>query len=132
MNRPLLPLAHRCADATDPPDRVLAARRPARRTPRRVRPGPPGPLDARHRAGPQGALGSYGVPAFSPDGQELLAVGDDQVVRVWPRAGKDAIDPDATRVLRWPIYCEQVGAIYAMALSPDDGGKRVAIGEGTG
>ena len=62
---------------------------------------------------------------FTPDGKQLLAVGDDKVVRVWSFAdGK--IDPRSVRVLRWGIWREQRGAIYALALSPD--GKRIAIG----
>ncbi|HVS35226.1 MAG TPA: hypothetical protein VMS17_06560, partial [Gemmataceae bacterium] len=62
---------------------------------------------------------------FTPDGKRLLAIGDDKVVRVWSFAdGK--IDPQSVRVLRWGIWREQRGAIYAMDISAD--GKRVVIG----
>jgi hypothetical protein len=72
------------------------------------------------RTGPCDAL------AFSGDGKALLAVGDDKVVRVWPVAdGKLALD-DA-RALRWMIYREQRGAIYALALSPEREQRQVAI-----
>lgn len=67
------------------------------------------------------------VLTFTPDGTELLAAGDDKVIRVWPVA-KDQLQTDAARVLRWPIFREQLGSIYAFALSPHDGGKSVAVG----
>ncbi len=72
-------------------------------------------------------LGNCDVLTFSPDGKELLAVGDEKVVRVW-KVEDTKLSDKSDRVLRWPIYREQRGAIYAMALSPNDGGKRVAIG----
>lgn len=62
---------------------------------------------------------------FTDDGKFLLAAGDDKVVSIW-RHGATGLDPVQT--LRWPSWREQRGAIYAMALSPDDGNKRVAIG----
>lgn len=64
---------------------------------------------------------------FTPDGGHLLAAGDDKVVRIWP-VGKASLSVADARVLRWPIYREQRGGIFALALSPDDGGKRIAIG----
>jgi WD40 repeat protein len=65
------------------------------------------------------------VLLFSPDANELLAAGDDKVVRIW-QAEKDTLRRES-RVLRWPTFREQRGGIYAMALSPDDGGARVAV-----
>lgn len=61
---------------------------------------------------------------FSPIGDELLAAGDDKVVRAWP-VRSDALDVENSRVLRWPTFREQRGGIYAMGLSPD--ARRVAI-----
>jgi WD40 repeat protein/uncharacterized caspase-like protein len=64
--------------------------------------------------------------AFTADGKFLLAVGDDKLVRAWPFAdGK--LDVGRARALRWMIYREQRGAIYAMALSPDEEQRYVAI-----
>src|SRR5260370_8359181 len=56
------------------------------------------------------------------EGNQLLAGGDDKVVNVWlfekGKLGRD-------QPLRWPIWREQRGAIYALALSPDS--KCIAI-----
>ena len=72
-----------------------------------------------------GRTGACDDLRFTPDGKQLLAVGDDKVIRVWSFAdGK--IDPKSVRVLRWGVWREQRGAIYAMDLSPD--GKCVAVG----
>jgi WD40 repeat protein len=76
---------------------------------------------------PGGRLGSCDALLFSPAGNELLAAGDDKVVRIW-RVGKQTLFTTTARVLRWPIYREQRGSIFAMALSPRDGGARIAIG----
>jgi len=65
--------------------------------------------------------------AFTGDGKHLLAVGDDKVVRVWDFQG-DRINPESVKVLRWAVWREQRGAIYALAVSPDPEGRRVAIG----
>jgi WD40 repeat protein len=78
-----------------------------------------------------GRTGSCDVLTFTPDGTRLLAVGDDKVVRRWivDDAGFSArkLSP-----LRWPIFREQRGAIFALALSPDRGADQVAIaGHGT-
>jgi WD40 repeat protein len=62
---------------------------------------------------------------FTADGSELLAAGEDKVVRAWP-LGADTIRREAARVLRWPTYREQQGSIFALALSPD--GRQVAVG----
>jgi WD40 repeat protein len=89
--------------------------------------------DRRDRQDPEllvesgGRMGTCDVLTFTADGNYLLAAGDDKVVRVWPyRAGQ--LDSHAARGLRWGSWREQRGAIYALALSPDPAGKRVAIG----
>src|SRR5580692_6596415 len=49
--------------------------------------------------------------------QYRLAIGDDKVVRIWPyRDGK--LQKEGMKVLRWSVWREQRGAIFAMALSP--------------
>jgi WD40 repeat protein len=63
---------------------------------------------------------------FTPDGGQLLAAGDDKVVRVW-QAGEKTLRPDPVRVLRWPTFREQRGGIYAAALSPDASARHVAV-----
>jgi WD40 repeat protein len=65
------------------------------------------------------------VLTFSPSGDTLMAAGDDKVVRLW-RVGADRFLNHRSRTLRWPIYREQRGGIFAMALSPDV--QRVAVG----
>jgi len=63
--------------------------------------------------------------AFGPDGKTLYAGGFDKVVRVWnldPKSGRFAIDPFAYRV---PISPGNVGAINALAISPD--GEWIAV-----
>jgi serine/threonine protein kinase/WD40 repeat protein len=62
---------------------------------------------------------------FTPDGSELLAAGDDKVVRIW-KVGESRFIGHVSRTLRWPIYREQRGGIFAMALSPD--ASRLVIG----
>src|SRR6266545_1558219 len=97
---------------------------------------PPGraqQMDRRSRDEPEifveggGRLGPCDHLRFTPDGQFLLAAGDDKVVRVWPHSatGLDT-DRNHTQTLRWRAWREQRGAIYALAISPD--GNRVAIG----
>src|SRR5437763_13538169 len=77
-----------------------------------------------------GRTGACDALLFSADGQELLAAGDDKVVLAVPlgegRAGP-TLDAASARALRWPIWREQRGAIYAAALSPDPGQKFVAV-----
>jgi WD40 repeat protein len=64
------------------------------------------------------------VLTFTRDGQHLLAAGDDKVVRIWP-CGPRGLDVNGGRVLRWSIWREQRGSIYALALDKDEG--RVAV-----
>jgi WD40 repeat protein len=92
-----------------------------------------GQNDRRDRQDPEliletgGRRGACDQLTFTADGRHLLAVGDDKVVRVWPvKDGR--LDSDASRVLRWSIWREQRGAIYALALSPDPEARQVAIG----
>ena len=50
---------------------------------------------------------------FTPDGKWVLTVGDDKVVRLWACTdGK--LDALSMRVLRWNIWREKRGAIYAL------------------
>src|SRR5437764_9873067 len=58
---------------------------------------------------------------FTPDGKELLAAGDDKVVRCWRVAGRK-LDADHPREVRWPIYREWRGNIYGMALAKSANG----------
>jgi WD40 repeat protein len=62
---------------------------------------------------------------FTPDGSELLAAGDDKVVRIWSVGARGFVN-HRSRTLRWPIYREQRGGIFAMALSPK--ASRVVVG----
>ena len=87
--------------------------------------------DRRDRKDPElvvesgGRMGTCDVLTFTADGKHLLAAGDDKVVRVWSyQDGR--LDPRSMKVLRWPIWREQRGSIYA--LSPDREGRRVAVG----
>jgi WD40 repeat protein len=88
--------------------------------------------DRRDRQNPElivesgGRLGSCDSLQFTEDGQYVMAVGDDKVVRIWPyRDGK--LQVDGMQVLRWSIWREHRGAIFALALSPDKENKHVAI-----
>jgi WD40 repeat protein len=60
---------------------------------------------------------------FTADGKYLLAAGDDKVVRTWSLQ-ENRLIPE--KKLRWSIFREQRGAIYALALSPHE--TQVAIG----
>jgi WD40 repeat protein len=70
---------------------------------------------------------SCDVLQFTPSGDALLTAGDDKVVRVWP-ADKDSLHPRDGRILRWPIFREARGSIFALAQSPHDAGRHLAIG----
>lgn len=88
-------------------------------------------LDRRDRQDPVlvveagGPTGNCDALTFTPDGKALLAAGDDKVVRAWPLTD-GILDADHAQVLRWSIWRELRGCIYALALSPDGG--RVAVG----
>jgi WD40 repeat protein len=76
-----------------------------------------------------GRNGACDVLRFTPDGKQLVSAGDDKVVRVW-NCGPNGLTPASVPVLRWSIFREQRGGIYALDLIPDPdraGGFRVAI-----
>jgi WD40 repeat protein len=98
---------------------VLLARPAAAQNDRRDRQDPELVVDSGGRQGTCDQL------LFSPDGKHLLAAGDDKVVRIWTYADGKLSDK-GQKLLRWSIWREQRGAIYALALSPD--GQRVAVG----
>jgi WD40 repeat protein len=72
-------------------------------------------------------MGACDVVTFTPDGEFLLACGDDKVVRIWKHTGQ-GLEPQPVQILRWSIFREQRGNIYAMALSPDPECRYVAVG----
>lgn len=75
-----------------------------------------------------GRVGTADVVRFTPDGNFLLAAGDDKVARSWPHSVATGLDtnPDAVRVLRWRGWRDQLGGIKCLATSAN--GKRVAVG----
>src|SRR5437870_5752475 len=87
-------------------------------------------LDRRDRREPAivlntgGRTGTRDGLKFTPDGKELLAAGDDKVVTEYSVTENGlAGNP---RLLRWPVWHEQRGSIFAMDISPD--GRYVAVG----
>jgi WD40 repeat protein len=72
-------------------------------------------------------MGACDVITFTPDGHYVMAVGDDKVVRIWEHTER-GIDPRSVGVLRWSIFREQRGNIYALAISPDKENRLVAVG----
>ncbi|MFO0807238.1 MAG: caspase family protein [Gemmataceae bacterium] len=72
-----------------------------------------------------GRTGECDMMLFTPDGKHLLSCGDDKVVRSWGWDGK-SLTNERHATLRWSIYRERRGNIYAFALSPD--ATKVAIG----
>lgn len=70
--------------------------------------------------------GSCDVLTFTPDGKYLLACGDDKVVRNWLVAG-NRLETSDLPTLRWSIWRETRGNIYALALSPKAGTPEVAV-----
>jgi WD40 repeat protein len=70
-------------------------------------------------------MGTCDVLTFTADGKHLLAAGDDKVVRVWPVTAA-GIDAARVRTLRWSIWHEQRGNIYALALDPSE--RLIAVG----
>lgn len=64
-----------------------------------------------------GRTASCDALQFTRDGKQLLAAGDDKVVRRWQvEAARLVAEPP----LRWSLFREQRGNIYALALSPDE------------
>ena len=61
---------------------------------------------------------------FTKDGKQLLAAGDDKVVRSWP-VGPTSFASHQSKVFRWPIFREQLGGIHALAMSADE--RKIAI-----
>src|SRR4051794_2402873 len=57
-----------------------------------------------------GRVGPCDVLRFTPDGQFLLAGGDDKVIRVWPHSAT-GLETDRAKVqtLRWRAWREQRG-----------------------
>src|SRR5262245_22282180 len=64
----------------------------------------------------EGRTAPCDVLTFSPDGQWLMATGDDKVVRRWVMAGGgfSRLPADRLPPLRWPILRERSGSIFAM------------------
>lgn len=77
-------------------------------------------LETRARIGPCDVL------LFTPDGKHLLAVGDDKVVRIW-KVTDSGLDAAGVQALRWSIFREHRGNMYAMDLSPDAEARYVAV-----
>jgi WD40 repeat protein len=69
--------------------------------------------------------GTCDVLTFTADGKWLLAAGDDKVVRVW-RHDARGLSAQPVQTLRWSIWREGRGPIYALACTPD--GEQVAVG----
>ncbi|HVK18983.1 MAG TPA: hypothetical protein VM533_18780 [Fimbriiglobus sp.] len=59
------------------------------------------------------------VLTFTADGKQLLAAGDDKVVRTWSVSADGRLGPSTLPTLRWPIFREARGNIYTAALNPD-------------
>src|SRR5712672_2894792 len=68
-----------------------------------------------------GHLGTIRRMVFTSDGNRLISAGDDKVIRIW-NIETGAIE----RTIRGQIGDGTYGAIYGMAVSPDD--KYVAVG----
>lgn len=64
-----------------------------------------------------GRTGACDVLQFARDGNTLMAVGDDKVVRSWTVTQKELIPLEP---LRWSVWRQMRGVIYTMALSPDE------------
>jgi WD40 repeat protein len=65
------------------------------------------------------------VLRFTRDGRYVLTAGDDKVVRNW-RVTPQGLVPSEMPILRWRIFREVRGNIYAMDLSPDQKSVLVA------
>jgi WD40 repeat protein len=73
-----------------------------------------------------GRTGACDALLFTNDNQ-LLAVGDDKVVRSFPLTAQGLGPPDAGKELRWATWQENRGQIFTLALSPDPAQKLLAI-----
>lgn len=71
-----------------------------------------------------GRTGACDVLTFTRDGRQLLAAGDDKVVRTWDWAAGTLKPRDP---LRWGVWQQRRGAIYTVALSPDPGQQFAAV-----
>ncbi len=72
---------------------------------------------------------SCDVLVFTADGGQLLAAGDDKVVRTWDVTPQGLRTSTALPILRWPTFRESRGNIYAMAMSRDES-RVVVAGQG--
>jgi WD40 repeat protein/uncharacterized caspase-like protein len=72
-------------------------------------------------------MGNCDALTFTPDGRFLLEAGDDKVVHIYPFDPKKGLDTRKFQTVRWSIWREERGAIYALALSPDKEASQVAI-----
>jgi WD40 repeat protein len=70
---------------------------------------------------PGGHTATVDQVLFTPDGKELISVGDDKVIRIWNTATGDPV-----RTIRGEVGDGPLGKLYACALSPD--GKMLAVG----
>ena len=70
---------------------------------------------------PQAHHGVVNDLAFTSDGKYLVSVSDDKTIRIW-----DTVNKTLDRTLRTYASEGSEGAIYALALSPDD--RFLAIG----
>lgn len=72
---------------------------------------------------PGGRSGACDQLQFDRAGQTLFAVGDDKVIHQWSVSGGDLTYRSP---LRWNLFRERRGAIFALAISPDE--RFLAIG----
>lgn len=70
--------------------------------------------------------GACDVLTFTKDGKYVLATGDDKVVRNWKFAGS-ALESSTLPILRWKIWQDTRGQIFALALSPDANNSLAAV-----
>lgn len=73
---------------------------------------------------PGGRFAPADVLQFSADGKKLYAAGDDKVLRRWEFDATAEKPLSQQELLRWAVYRQKRGSIYAMAELPGD---RVAI-----
>src|SRR5688500_7453061 len=56
-----------------------------------------------------GRTAACDVLMFSPEGDKLIATGDDKVVRIWPFDPQKGLSLDRTDTLRWASFLQQRG-----------------------